>query len=342
MGLNIGLPTDGVPNRGWKIWVTSTAMVSCAAILVTIRVVTRCFRGGIKCDDWTIIAALICSILLTVTENMAVSEGYGKHDWDVPKEHRIKALQWFFAAQVFYKLVIVFAKCSIVFLYLRIFSIEKSFRWACNALILVNLLSGFAFIIATVFQCRPVKAFWDRSIPNYTCIDHFSFWMSYSVINIITDFIILCLPIQQIARLQLRKEDKVALIFVFGLGGFVCITSIIRATTIAASSSSTDATWSPIPATIWSVVECNTGIICACTPMIRQPLSALFPRVFVSLARGSSNAPMQKSRANTPRSRLSFEPPLVTSASAPWDSEEQLHTMGVSREGGYSNSTART
>ncbi len=33
----------------------------------------------------------------------------------------------------------------------------------------------------------------------------------------------------------------------------------------------------PIPATIWSVIEANSGIICACLPKLRQPLSAIFP-----------------------------------------------------------------
>ncbi|KAM5458338.1 hypothetical protein MaudCBS49596_000251 [Microsporum audouinii] len=343
MKLNIGLPTDGIPNRGWQLWTTSIGMVVGAAIFVFLRLATRCFRAGIKVDDWTILVALVCSIALTVAENSAVAEGYGKHDQDVSTEHRIRALKWFFVAQVFYKLVISLSKCSILFLYLRIFAIEKSFRWACKALIVFNILVGIAFCFATVWQCHPMEAFWDPSISSKACIDHFGFWLSYSVINITSDFIVLGLPIQQVARLQLRKEDKVALILVFGLGGFVCITSIIRATTIAASASSTDATWSPIPATIWSVVECNTGIICACTPMIRQPLSFLFPRAFVPLAQGGLNAPIPpKARGSTALARYSYEPPLVTSASAPWDSEEQLHpAKNVHGTNGAQQSTAR-
>ncbi|EEQ28960.1 uncharacterized protein MCYG_01779 [Microsporum canis CBS 113480] len=371
MKLNIGLPTDGIPNRGWQLWTTSIGMVVGAAIFVFLRLATRCFRAGIKVDDWTILVALACSIALTVAENsgladrsiiLAVAEGYGKHDQDVSTEHRIRALKWFFVAQVFYKLVISLSKCSILFLYLRIFAIEKSFRWACKALIVFNILVGIAFCFATVWQCHPMEAFWDPSISSKTCIDHFGFWLSYSVINITSDFIVLGLPIQQVARLQLRKEDKVALILVFGLGGFVCIMSIIRATTIAASASSTDATslrneagmavvlykltliqGSPIPATIWSVVECNTGIICACTPMIRQPLSFLFPRAFVPLAQGGLNAPIPpKARGSTALARYSYEPPLVTSASAPWDSEEQLHpAKNIHGTNGAQQSTAR-
>lgn len=58
--------------------------------------------------------------------------------------------------------------------------------------------------------------------------------------------------------------------------GSVTFSSIFRATTIAASASDPDPTFGPIPATIWSVIEANTGIICACMPMLRSP----FVRVF--------------------------------------------------------------
>lgn len=56
----------------------------------------------------------------------------------------------------------------------------------------------------------------------------------------------------------------------------VTFASIYRATTIARSASDPDPTWGPVPATIWSVVEANTGIICACLPMLRGPFVRLF------------------------------------------------------------------
>lgn len=60
----------------------------------------------------------------------------------------------------------------------------------------------------------------------------------------------------------------------------VTFASIYRATTIAASASDPDPTWGPIPATIWSVIEANAGIVCACLPMLRGPFVRLFGPVF--------------------------------------------------------------
>lgn len=56
----------------------------------------------------------------------------------------------------------------------------------------------------------------------------------------------------------------------------VTFSSVFRATTIAASAGDPDPTFGPIPATVWSVVEANTGIICACMPMLRSPFVRLF------------------------------------------------------------------
>ncbi|KAK2760982.1 hypothetical protein FQN53_007824 [Emmonsiellopsis sp. PD_33] len=286
----MGKSTPGHPSRGWDLWIISTVMVIVAGFFVGARLVGRYMAGGFQIDDYTIVAALMNSIILSITENMAVVHGYGRHAVDLTKEERIMALKWFYVAQIFYKVVIALSKMSIIFLYLRVFYIEKYFRWACYFLNFLVASYGIAFILATVWQCHPLSAFWDHSIPNHHCINSHAFWLSYAIVNITTDFTMLILPVQQVLRLKLRRRDKFALVLVFTLGAFVCVTSIIRATTLAVSSESTDSTWAPILATVWSVVECNTGIICACLPMIRQPLSIIFPFLFSDDSKNRSTA----------------------------------------------------
>ena len=115
-------------------------------------------------------------------------------------------------------MVIGLAKTSILFLYLRIFYVEKRFRWACYALLALTMSTTVAFTLATIWQCKPIAAFWDHNIPGSHCVDNHSFWLSFSIINIITDVLILVLPMQQVFRLKLKKRDKIALNLVFVLG----------------------------------------------------------------------------------------------------------------------------
>ncbi|KAI1964849.1 hypothetical protein LOZ58_001540 [Ophidiomyces ophidiicola] len=133
-----------------------------------------------------------------------------------------------------------------------------------------SIASAITFTPPTIWQCSPVTSFWDRSIPH-TCLKTDVWRMVFSVCNIVTDILILILPIHQILHLQLELRDK---------DPSVCATSIIRVTTVAGSDKEKDPLWIPAPLAIWSVIEVNTGIVCACMPMIRQPLSLFFPKVF--------------------------------------------------------------
>ena len=248
----------------------------------------------------------------------AVVNGYGKHKADLTKAEFIQAFkvcqqpltkqsshqQWFYGAQITYKIAVALYKLSMLFLYLRIFTGSR-FKVLTYTLIGIVTASGCAFVLVTIWQCKPIAAFWDKSLllnKNNHCFSSEAFWFSYSIVNIVLDFLVLLLPIHEIWKLQLPKRDKLALCAVFSLGllydyhshlstvtntASVCATTIIRTTTLAASASSKDPTWGIIPATIWSVVEANTGTICACLPTLKQPLSYLFPSIFNSTDKSS-------------------------------------------------------
>lgn len=116
-----------------------------------------------------------------------------------------------------YKVVITLNKVSILCLYYRIFSVETWFRYTSYGGIAFIVSSGTAYIVATVFQCTPVYGFWDRT-KDVQCINPASFWQSYAVLNIITDFAILAMPLSQIAKLRLPRVEKFGLSIVFALG----------------------------------------------------------------------------------------------------------------------------
>ena len=58
MVANIGLPSDGKANQGWKLYLTSLIMVFCAGLAVIARIYTR-RAVKLKADDYTIIASLV-------------------------------------------------------------------------------------------------------------------------------------------------------------------------------------------------------------------------------------------------------------------------------------------
>ena len=117
-----------------------------------------------------------------------------------------------------------------LFLYLRIFP-GKRFRQVTFALIGFVTTANLAFVLVTIFQCKPIAAFWDRDLlkePANRCFSSKAFWFSYSVVNILSDFLILLLPCHEVLKLQLPLREKVALCGVFSLGILYVSTSALK------------------------------------------------------------------------------------------------------------------
>jgi hypothetical protein len=155
---------------------------------------------------------------------LAVVYGYGRHWSSLDPHSRITARKWFYGANIVYKIVLMFNKISVVCLYYRIFAVStKDFRSICHAMNAWIVASSMAFIIATVFQCTPIAAFWNRSIPGFKCFKNEPWWVSYATVQITTDFILLAMPIRQILRLSMSKAEKLGICLVFGTGALYAI-----------------------------------------------------------------------------------------------------------------------
>ena len=120
-----------------------------------------------------------------------------------------------------------------------------------------------------------------------TCIDNIRFWYANAGFSIATDVVILLLPMYLVYRLHIPLRQKIALAAVFALGGFVLITSVLRVTTIEDLSMS-DITYENF-STMWTIIEPNVAVMCACLPMIRPFLVQFFPK-FLSRGTGKGSS----------------------------------------------------
>ncbi|EAS31883.3 uncharacterized protein CIMG_07362 [Coccidioides immitis RS] len=291
MTINYGQGTPSAPSRGYQLYITALVMVLVAALFVFARIFSRIATKRVGLDDYLVIAALVSSVFLTASINLGrFSIAQSTVSLDLTSADKKLALKWFFIAQPLYKLVLGFTKAAIVCLYIRIF-VSKLFQRVCRGVLLAVTIWAVAALLATIFQCLPIEASWDKSIAH-KCINKNAFWYGFAVTNTSLDFILLLLPIQPVLKLHLHWKEKVGLLGVFALGTFVCITSIIRTTAVAQTTTGPkkDITWDFIPRSVWTLVEANTGIICACLPILKGPLGRLFPRLFhLSTGKGTNN-----------------------------------------------------
>ena len=135
------------------------------------------------------------------------------------------------AKEVIYNPAIVAIKTSILLLYRRIFT-ERCFNSSFN----MTLWCTGAFILSysscqallTVFYCTPVEALWDHRI-EAKCINFDQALIILSSLNIVTDILIICLPVTQLWKLFMPKRQRCQLIGIFLLGGLFVSPSILLA-----------------------------------------------------------------------------------------------------------------
>ncbi len=91
------------------------------------------------------------------------------------------------------------------------------------------LVSCVATISASVFQCIPVHKAWDTTgkVEGH-CINVNALFYANAGLDIFQDALIYVLPMRMLYQLQVPQRQKIALMGVFAVGGFVVITGMVR------------------------------------------------------------------------------------------------------------------
>lgn len=203
-------------------------------------------------------------------------------------------------------MIIVLTKISIVLLYLRIFPKTVSARFShVSYTVIAGLLAyGIAFLVYCGFQCAPISYFWtqwDGEHEGYCNNFQLAVYIN-SGLNIFFDLTVCFLPITKLLAIQVRdKRRKVGVVLTFLVGLFVTTCSIVRLKYTSNVSEITNPTWEYTKISLWSGIECQVGVICACMPTIIGPLSYFFRENFGSKISSLGNSGASKFTTNTSR-----------------------------------------
>ncbi|KAI1373363.1 hypothetical protein F4677DRAFT_221398 [Hypoxylon crocopeplum] len=314
------------------IYAPVAVFLALCPIVVGIRIWSRVGNGGkLGADDYTILVALGFALASGGIMLAACHYGYGRHLVVLSAHDKYQAFKYFYLCQVTYKACINLTKASILLLYLRIFGNTRWLRWACRFMLTIVVMYCVASVTATIFQCTPVIRAFDKSIKG-TCIDNGQFWYANAGFSIATDVIILTLPMPLVYALQIPRVQKAALIMVFALGVFVVITSCLRVTTIDIQATTPDPMYE-IASTMWTIIEMNVAIVCACLPQIRPLIMKWFPRLmpaYYSNSREQSNKRTTYTAGSLPKSYRSNNRNYPNPEEGQWtriDNDRVTHTI---------------
>ncbi|KAJ6004286.1 hypothetical protein N7499_000355 [Penicillium canescens] len=227
-------------------------------------------------DDHFIVTGLFVTIAMGVMNGFHISFGTGRHmaDLDIPTI-LLPTLKHWYAYQLVYPLAIGLVKFSILAQYYRIFP-ARGFRIATAAVALFVFIYTVVVIFVNAFECRtkPWRA-WDPTFPK-GCNNLPAAYFSMAGANILTDLIILFMPLRLLTKLNLHRPKKYALIAIFLTGTFASAASFVRLSAIYKYLITKDVSYDAIHILIWSQVEVNVAIISASAPSLRPMLSSVF------------------------------------------------------------------
>lgn len=153
-----------------------------------------------------------------LTKKTVVRKSYiGVHHDQMPKHPADQGYFENFLSQVVYNPILSLVKISALIFLLRLGGNRPRLRFCMNGLLWLNVLQIFAICFVVIFQCTPISGAWDISVRG-TCIDSGVYSLTLTAINIVTDVLVLTLPLFIFIDLKVNKRVRNALIGVFMLG----------------------------------------------------------------------------------------------------------------------------
>lgn len=272
-----GLPGyDPDSLQPWTVAVVVSVTVL-ALLAIGLRLLSRRLnRQPLWWDDKMIVFSMGWNLVVVGFIFAMYSSGMGIHADKVDPARIVMMAKWLVVAEVLYAWNLGWTKLSLLLMYYRIFRHEyfKKMAWGVGAFVWAWVIC-ITFIF--IFICVPVRKLWYPQVPG-RCINQVGTWISNAASTILTDLVILIMPIPQIWKLQLRRTEKVGLTLAFSLGFFVVFASAYR-TSVLFTYTNSDPTYSLAPTVGWTAIEMAAGIISACLPTL-LPIVLLCARAF--------------------------------------------------------------
>ncbi|KAL2163617.1 hypothetical protein VTH06DRAFT_5675 [Thermothelomyces fergusii] len=242
--------------------------------VVGLRLLARFRTGaGLWWDDYLILFALPQGIGMLIIQGLWAPMGVG-----YPANETLANLETILKLLVAYELIystsIGTIKVSVLLFYLRVF-VNQGLRLAVKAALAFVMLWNIGNILQVFLICRPFAKTYSLTVEG-ECGDQVASYIAIGAFNVISDAIILTLPLPTVWSLKMSTPTKLGLTGVFLVGLVVSVIAIIRIVTLTQLDLQ-NLTGTMIWADFWSATEPSLGIFCVSLPMLGSLLSCCLP-----------------------------------------------------------------
>ncbi|KAI1151960.1 CFEM domain-containing protein [Nemania diffusa] len=242
-----------------------------ATVVFMLRVVSRVVcQMKFWWDDFANLLATLGCIIFSALIVEAGNLGLGTQSWAVPQEDITRLIALTYIEFLIYNFVEVALRTSVLLFYMRVFSNGQGLRRIFLATLIISNILSVGFFLFNTFQCTPVSFFWlgwDKQHAGH-CIPPDKVALSGAIIDLFWTILIILLPLPTILRLKLPgyKKFVTTVMFTFGISTITIMG--YRFTTFAAYSTSDNPTISGVEISLWSAIELDVALICACLPSV--------------------------------------------------------------------------
>ncbi|MCJ1312087.1 hypothetical protein MMC25_005761 [Agyrium rufum] len=215
-------------SKGSTIIIAMVTFLTLATPAIFARIYTRYYvNHELWWDDYAAVIGWIglvgsAAILLEALNYGAEIDEWNVSTTDIAHFNKLNA-----DIEIVARISVSFVKLSILLLYLRVFAPPKTQRtriyYSIWIVIWFNLLYCIATVLTVLLQC--VNKTHDAGA---ACIDTYVFSLTASSFNVLTDLMMLAIPLLAVWNLQMPMTQKVKLSVVFAVGFLAVATSIAR------------------------------------------------------------------------------------------------------------------
>ncbi|KAI1074496.1 integral membrane protein [Whalleya microplaca] len=274
--------------RGPAANIVGSLLAATVTIILAIRLYARKWlTRGFGLDDVFILLAYVPSTAFVITGLIAEDRfQWNRHTWDVRKEFMIPGIKLALANMVLFDVATTLIKLSMLAMIHRLTAASKDRKMSIIVRILMVLigLDGLIFIFVAIFQCSPISDYWTPSAGPQHCIDERAHLLAASIINTVTDFVVVLLPIKMVLGLNLPKRQRRIIMGLFGVGIVASSAGIARAyyTRVLTTAEDYDVTWNAWVVWFSGAIELYLGIICASIPATKPFFANYLPGIMGS------------------------------------------------------------
>ncbi|CAI7579420.1 uncharacterized protein N7487_006263 [Penicillium crustosum] len=255
-------------------------------LIATIFLALRYFQAfkltkKIEVDLITITISYGVALVYFVTVVNLMSYGWGKHMWNVSLEDLMEFNKRLLVNTLTYLICPCITKMAILSVLFQI-SPARVYRYLVVAVAVAIFAYTLTLCIITGGPCNPLHA------GTTACLENVA--LSQAVLNIASDLAVIAIPIPTIHSLHFSAKQKLTVGCLLALGSGVIICSIARLPYVLLLGKTADTTYTEAILGVWSLVEVNLGIICACAMRFRRLIAVYLPRLSLFSSRSHGTA----------------------------------------------------